>query len=119
MSKCKFAFIMLVLSFIGTNAFAQTHFTFTSITGNNATVGIPAGVNPNINGIPLEIGDEIGAFTPAGLCVGATVWNNTAAELQFGVITIRHLLLMAFFLVSKYFTGSGMHLQASSTMMWL
>jgi hypothetical protein len=59
---------------------AQTHFTFTSSTGNNATVAIPTSANPNINGTSLASGDEIGAFTPAGLCVGATVWTgiNTA-----------------------------------------
>jgi hypothetical protein len=61
-----------------TGAIGQTHFAFTSNTGNNATVGIPASVNPTINGTPLASGDEIGAFTPAGLCVGATVWSGAA-----------------------------------------
>jgi hypothetical protein len=70
--------LVLVVASILMNAeaTAQTpvHFTFTSNTGNNATVGIPASVNPTINGTPLASGDEIGAFTPGGLCVGATVW---------------------------------------------
>jgi hypothetical protein len=63
---------------ISTEAASQTpvHFTFTSNTGNNATVGIPTSANPSINGTPLASGDEIGAFTPAGLCVGATVWSG-------------------------------------------
>jgi hypothetical protein len=55
---------------------AQTaYFTHVSSTGNNATVGIPAAANPNIIGTPLETGDEIGVFTPDGLCVGAVAWN--------------------------------------------
>jgi hypothetical protein len=56
------------------------HFKFVRNTGNNATVGIPLSAQPSVNGVPLEIGDEIGAFTPAGLCVGAVVWEqkNTA-----------------------------------------
>ncbi|HWP82728.1 MAG TPA: fibronectin type III domain-containing protein [Bacteroidota bacterium] len=57
-------------------AFAQTHFRFTSNTGNNATVAVPITANPNINGAPLVAGDEIGAFTPLGLCVGAIAWNE-------------------------------------------
>jgi len=56
---------------------AQTHFTFTSNTGNNATVGVPTSANPNIGGTPLAPGDEIGVFTPDGLCVGAVVWEGT------------------------------------------
>lgn len=61
---------------------AQTaHFTFTSNTGNNATVAIPLGANPNINGIPLQPGDEVGVFAdglvnPDSFCVGAVVWNG-------------------------------------------
>ena len=31
-------------------------------------------VEPILNDVPLEIGDEIAVFTPGGLCVGATVW---------------------------------------------
>ena len=60
-------------------AFGQTHFTFTSNTGNNAIIGIPLTVNPTIGGNPLVAGDEIGAFSPAGLCVGAAVWNGVTA----------------------------------------
>jgi hypothetical protein len=74
-------FVLVVASILtSTGAAGQTpvHFTFTSNTGNNATVGIPTSVNPNINGTPLAGGDEIGAFTPAGLCVGATVWSGAA-----------------------------------------
>jgi hypothetical protein len=71
--------VLVVASIVfSTGAMGQTHFAFTSNTGNNATVGIPASVNPTINGTPLASGDEIGAFTPAGLCVGATVWSGAA-----------------------------------------
>ncbi|MGA9365007.1 MAG: T9SS type A sorting domain-containing protein [Bacteroidota bacterium] len=66
-----------------TATIAQVHFTFTSNTGNNATVGIPTSANPNISGTALANGDEIGAFTPAGLCVGAVLWSgsNTAVTI--------------------------------------
>jgi len=66
-------------------SFAQepTHFTFTFNTGNNALVAIPLSANPNIGGVPLSIGDEIGVFTPSGLCTGAVVWTQ-----QNTVITI-------------------------------
>ena len=63
------------------NGLVPTHFAFTSNTGNNATVGIPLSANPNVDGTPLSNGDEIGAFTPAGLCVGAIVWNTASAAL--------------------------------------
>lgn len=58
-------------------AMAQTprHFTHVSNTGSNATVGIPLSANPNIAGTALVNGDEIGVFTPDGLCVGAAVWT--------------------------------------------
>ena len=53
------------------------HFIFTSNTGNNATIMVPTGINPNISGEALENGDEIGLFTPAGLCCGAGVWDGS------------------------------------------
>jgi hypothetical protein len=54
----------------------QTHFTFTSLTGNNMTVIVRTVINPTINSQPLASGDEIGVFTPAGLCVGARTWDS-------------------------------------------
>ena len=60
---------------------AQIHFIFTANTGNNATIGIPISANPTIGGIPISNGDEIGAFTPAGLCAGGVVWKDTNAAL--------------------------------------
>jgi hypothetical protein len=54
---------------------AQTnHFTYTDGTGNNATVIIPAEINPTIDDEDILPGDEIGVFTPGGMCVGAGVW---------------------------------------------
>jgi len=75
--KGKIIFVLGVLLIAVSNLFAQTqHFSFKERTGNNASVGILTSTNPNIDGAPLEVGDEIGAFTPAGLCVGAIVWEN-------------------------------------------
>ncbi|MBI3005411.1 MAG: fibronectin type III domain-containing protein [Ignavibacteriales bacterium] len=51
------------------------HFRYT-ITDVSDNVAVPLTSNPNINGSPLAAGDEIGAFSPAGLCVGAIVWNS-------------------------------------------
>jgi hypothetical protein len=50
-------------------------------TGNNATVAIPATTVFSIGGATLVSGDEIGAFTPAGLCVGSVEWNGASTAL--------------------------------------
>ena len=47
-----------------------------SNTGNNATILVPAIINPNILGTPLENADEIGIFTENGLCAGVGIWNG-------------------------------------------
>jgi hypothetical protein len=70
-----FSCVVLVMVFGTSGVMAQTHFTFTANTGGNAVVAIPLAANPNIAGVPLSAGDEIGAFSPAGLCVGACVWD--------------------------------------------
>jgi len=57
------------------------HFQFTSNTGENATVVLSVSINPQYSdGSPLEVEDEIGVFTSAGLCCGAVIWEgvNTA-----------------------------------------
>ncbi len=69
--------LFLILLFVGSLINAQTHFTFTSNTGNNGTVVIQTATNPNIDGTALVSGDEIGAYTPSGLCVGAIVWEES------------------------------------------
>ncbi len=53
------------------------HWTFTENTGNSATIVIPTTANPNIDGTPLQNGDYIGLFTPAGLCCGWKVWQGS------------------------------------------
>jgi hypothetical protein len=54
--------------------FAQGYFTWTSKTGNNATIGVLLETEISINGVKIEPGDEIGVFTPDGLCVGGMEW---------------------------------------------
>lgn len=77
MTQFKLFLVGLIVGTLSSKtAMAQDHFTFVSNTGNNATVGVPTSANPNISGTPLASGDEIGVFTPAGLCVGAVVWAN-------------------------------------------
>jgi hypothetical protein len=56
-----------------------TDFEFTSNTGNNMVVGIPAAANPTVVGAPLAIGDTIAVFTPGGLLVGKIPWNDSPA----------------------------------------
>jgi uncharacterized repeat protein (TIGR02543 family) len=56
--------------------YSQTHFTFTSNTGNNMIVGVPASIDPIVNGTAIATGDEIGVFD-GSLCVGASVWTGS------------------------------------------
>ena len=72
-------FLVAIFAFLAFSSatFAQTHFTFTS-TSTSASVAIPAGT-ASIAGIPLTIGDEIGVFTPGGVCAGAGVCDASGA----------------------------------------
>jgi len=75
---------LLFLFFIVCILYSQTTTTFfkyTSLTGSNHIIGLPANLNPNINGVALASGDEIGVFTSDGLCVGATVWKGVATSI--------------------------------------
>ncbi len=67
--------------FTGFSQSDTTHFTFTSRTGNNATIVISETTDIKVNGESLQEGDEIGVFTPDSLCVGAVVWENNSAAL--------------------------------------
>jgi hypothetical protein len=67
---------ILTLVLLGNVSIAQVHFVPTP-TGANATVGVPTSANPNISSFPLVSGDEIGVFTPGGLCVGGISWSGT------------------------------------------
>jgi hypothetical protein len=76
MRSRQFEFGCSLILFLCTGLLAQSHFTFTSNTGNNMTVLVQAAINPTIDGLSFSNGDEIGVFSPAGLCVGAAIWNS-------------------------------------------
>ena len=60
---------------------AQTqHFSWTKNTGNNATVGVLLSTEITVNGENIQPGDEIGVFTPEGLCVGGLVWSGESNQ---------------------------------------
>lgn len=75
---------MVYIAFFVLPALSQskpTFFKFTENTGNNATVVINTSATVTTNGQPLEIGDEIGVFTPDSLCVGAVVWQGESTAI--------------------------------------
>ncbi len=82
----KSVFSGVLISLAGSIVFAQQHFKGVSNTGNNATVAAPASANPAILGALLATGDEIGVFTPGGLCAGSVVWEEgkNAAIIAWG-----------------------------------
>lgn len=53
-----------------------THFLPTINTGNNSTILILSDSPPKIFGEVIARSDEIGVFTPNGLCAGAGIWNG-------------------------------------------
>ncbi len=67
--------ILFILNISYLFAQAPQHFISVFNTGFNGTVIIQLNT-VTIDGVLLSQGDEIGAFTPAGLCVGAVVWQN-------------------------------------------
>jgi len=55
-------------------AFAQPqHFTFKANTGDSYSIVVSAAT---LDSVALKVGDEIGVFTPAAICVGASVWDG-------------------------------------------
>lgn len=54
----------------------ETHFFYEPNTGNNAVILISSNIPPAITGRDIETGDEIGIFTPGGICAGAGKWNG-------------------------------------------
>jgi hypothetical protein len=59
--------------------FSQTsHYHHKANTGNSAAILIPASIKPMICGNFICEGDEIGVFSPAGLCVGSGVWTGSS-----------------------------------------
>lgn len=70
-----FTAVLTFASFAGEGQ-AASHFEYNGETGFCAFIGVPSVINPHINGVPLEYGDEIGVFTGSGLCVGAGTWTG-------------------------------------------
>ncbi len=69
--------LMLVVFFVYGmcgKLYAQNYFSWKSNTGNNATVAVLLDSDILIDGEPIQPDDEIGVFTPDGLCVGGIVW---------------------------------------------
>jgi hypothetical protein len=54
-------------------------FTFTKGTGYNMTVVVQKSMGPTINGAAVGIGDLIAAYSPAGLCIGASRFADTGS----------------------------------------
>ena len=54
------------------------HFTYMRNTGSNATILLSTENIQTAGALPLEAGDEIGVFTPDGICAGAGVWNEAS-----------------------------------------
>jgi uncharacterized repeat protein (TIGR02543 family) len=74
--KGNYLSLLFVATLAASGVRAQTHFAFTAATGGDMTVVVRASINPAISGVGLANGDEIGVFTPGGLCVGAAVWTG-------------------------------------------
>ncbi len=65
--------ILILVSTTFLNAQIQ-HFLFTENTGDSYSIVVNAAT---LDATSLGTGDEVGVFTPAGLCVGASVWTGT------------------------------------------
>jgi hypothetical protein len=73
-------FILTIVITLPMVLFGQQHFSWTKYTGNNATIAVLLSTEISVNGSSLQPGDEIGVFTPGGLCVGGIVWNADKNE---------------------------------------
>lgn len=73
--NCK---VLIVLLFCAVSSVRSqsVHFSFVSNTGINATIAIPVSSHPMFDNVGIAQGDEIGVFSPAGLCAGAAVWTG-------------------------------------------
>jgi len=72
--------LLMGIILVCSQAFAvdPVHFVFTSNTGDSYSVLI---LSAKIDDEDLTVGDEIGVFTPDGLCAGAVVWEGATAGL--------------------------------------
>jgi hypothetical protein len=73
-TSCRYPIVLIMVLTISALAFSQEYFQWTHNTGEYATVGMLVDNEILINGEPIAPGDEIGVFTPDGLCVGGLVW---------------------------------------------
>lgn len=69
------AVISLMFPIIAAGQTPTQHFRFTNNTGENYSILVRSAT---LNSAALTAGDEIGVFTPAGLCVGAIVVTQTS-----------------------------------------
>ena len=72
--------LLTVILLVCSQAFAvdPVHFVFTSNTGDSYSVLI---LSAKIDSEDLAVGNEIGVFTPDGLCAGAVAWEGAAVGL--------------------------------------
>lgn len=72
----------LALASLPSIAYAQVHFIdCTSRTADNATIVIPADIEPTIGDTTLASGDEIAVIAPDGSCVGVVVWTGVSTAI--------------------------------------
>ncbi len=62
---------------IEVTALNYNHFVIQSTSGDTATVLIRSGAIPIVYGSPITPGDEIGVFTPSGVCAGTGSWTGS------------------------------------------
>ena len=79
MKKLPFALAFaLLLALLAAPASAQTHFAnCLTRQGGNAVVIVNASIQPNIDGVALQTGDEIAVLDPRGVCVGSQRWSGS------------------------------------------
>lgn len=81
MKHFKFIFLLAVAFIIYSyNALAldPVHFIPSVSSGDNMTLIIPVANVPKIGLDNIAVGDEIGVFTPGGVCAGSGVWDGEA-----------------------------------------
>ncbi len=75
-----FGFLLAALVSTGTAA-KSPYVECAARTGQNASVFIRSDVNPTINGVVLEEGDEIVVLDTNGRCAGKAVWTGDTASI--------------------------------------
>lgn len=77
LKSCKRIVALSAMLLLPGLASAQTYFSFRANTEDSYALVVSSAT---INGVDLQIGDEIGVFTPTGLCVGATAVTQEATN---------------------------------------